>query len=232
MPSRRLSFGTCRNFLPHHPSLCLYRPSGSSAARIRYVLLFTHPCRPKEHRVKKVTELSEQTAQSVCHAWWPTRSRWCHSWIDVPSARRREQLLQVLEKPEVPLQNLLTLQHLLRHLEKVCQHAEQNGLDIHTLGQVFGPLLIRGPVSGWAWGFFSCISIGWRQILEIHCWKINRLHFYVFDLKVRGRWGVSCGCSWETSFGENLGTRADSSRWVTGVIFAIVCNSYAFLFTD
>uniref|UniRef100_A0A8C1G970 Phosphoinositide-3-kinase, regulatory subunit 2 (beta) n=1 Tax=Cyprinus carpio TaxID=7962 RepID=A0A8C1G970_CYPCA len=61
---------------------------------------------------------------------------------------RREQLLQVLEKPEVPPQNLLTLHYLLRHLEKVCQRAEQNGLDIHTLCQIFGPLLIRGPVSG------------------------------------------------------------------------------------
>uniref|UniRef100_A0A671P7Y6 Phosphatidylinositol 3-kinase regulatory subunit gamma-like n=1 Tax=Sinocyclocheilus anshuiensis TaxID=1608454 RepID=A0A671P7Y6_9TELE len=59
-----------------------------------------------------------------------------------------EQLLQVLEKPEVPLQNLLTLHYLLRHLEKVCQRAEQNGLDIHTLGQIFGPLLIRGPSCG------------------------------------------------------------------------------------
>uniref|UniRef100_A0A671P050 Phosphatidylinositol 3-kinase regulatory subunit gamma-like n=1 Tax=Sinocyclocheilus anshuiensis TaxID=1608454 RepID=A0A671P050_9TELE len=87
-----------RTSCPHHPSLCLYRPSGSSEAGIGYV--------------------------------------------------RREQLLQVLEKPEVPLQNLLTLHYLLRHLEKVCQRAEQNGLDIHTLGQIFGPLLIRGPVSG------------------------------------------------------------------------------------
>uniref|UniRef100_A0A671P0Z3 Phosphatidylinositol 3-kinase regulatory subunit gamma-like n=1 Tax=Sinocyclocheilus anshuiensis TaxID=1608454 RepID=A0A671P0Z3_9TELE len=68
--------------------------------------------------------------------------------INVPSERRREQLLQVLEKPEVPLQNLLTLHYLLRHLEKVCQRAEQNGLDIHTLGQIFGPLLIRGPSCG------------------------------------------------------------------------------------
>uniref|UniRef100_A0A8C2L106 Phosphoinositide-3-kinase, regulatory subunit 2 (beta) n=1 Tax=Cyprinus carpio TaxID=7962 RepID=A0A8C2L106_CYPCA len=67
---------------------------------------------------------------------------------DVPSTRRREQLLQVLEKPEVPPQNLLTLHYLLRHLEKVCRRGEQNGLDIHTLGQIFGPLLIRGPVSG------------------------------------------------------------------------------------
>ncbi|XP_016370052.1 phosphatidylinositol 3-kinase regulatory subunit gamma-like [Sinocyclocheilus rhinocerous] len=67
---------------------------------------------------------------------------------DVSSVRRQEQLLQVLEKPEVPLQNLLTLHYLLKHLEKVCQRAAQNGLDIHTLGQIFGPLLIRDPVSG------------------------------------------------------------------------------------
>ncbi|XP_051553124.1 phosphatidylinositol 3-kinase regulatory subunit gamma-like isoform X2 [Myxocyprinus asiaticus] len=67
---------------------------------------------------------------------------------DVPSVRRREQLLQALENPAVPLQNLLTLQYLLRHLEKVCQCAEQNGLDVHTLCQIFGPLLIRGLVSG------------------------------------------------------------------------------------
>ncbi|XP_077084004.1 phosphatidylinositol 3-kinase regulatory subunit beta [Siphateles boraxobius] len=67
---------------------------------------------------------------------------------DVPSVRRREQLCEALGKPEVPLQNVLTLHYLLRHLEKVCQCAEHNGLDIHTLGQIFGPLLIRGPVSG------------------------------------------------------------------------------------
>uniref|UniRef100_A0A8C2Q9J7 Phosphoinositide-3-kinase, regulatory subunit 2 (beta) n=1 Tax=Cyprinus carpio TaxID=7962 RepID=A0A8C2Q9J7_CYPCA len=63
------------------------------------------------------------------------------------AVQRREQLLQVLEKPEVPPQNLLTLHYLLRHLEKVCRRGEQNGLDIHTLGQIFGPLLIRGPVT-------------------------------------------------------------------------------------
>lgn len=67
---------------------------------------------------------------------------------DVPSVRRRELLQQVLDKPEVPLQNLLTLHYLLQHLDKVCQSAEQNGLDIYTLGQIFGPLLFRGPVSG------------------------------------------------------------------------------------
>uniref|UniRef100_A0A8C1BPD6 Phosphoinositide-3-kinase, regulatory subunit 2 (beta) n=1 Tax=Cyprinus carpio carpio TaxID=630221 RepID=A0A8C1BPD6_CYPCA len=92
MHSRRLSFGTCRNFLP---------PSSLPL----FIQTFRAPC------------------------------------VEM-------QLLQVLEKPEVPLQNLLTLHYLLKHLEKVCQHAAQNGLDIHTLGQIFGPLLIRGPVSG------------------------------------------------------------------------------------
>lgn len=52
------------------------------------------------------------------------------------------------------------------------------------------------------------------NVLVKICTCANYLHFYVFDLQVRRRWGVSCGCSWETSFGENLGTRADSSRWV------------------
>ncbi|MBN3302982.1 P85A kinase, partial [Amia calva] len=52
-------------------------------------------------------------------------------------------LMSVLESPAVPLQNLLTLQYLLRHLGKVCQNSERNGLDGPTLGQIFGPLLLR-----------------------------------------------------------------------------------------
>ncbi|XP_030628975.1 phosphatidylinositol 3-kinase regulatory subunit beta [Chanos chanos] len=67
---------------------------------------------------------------------------------DIPVIERRERLLQVLEGPGMPLQNLLTLQYLLRHLEKVCQCSERNDLDHHTLGQIFGPLLIRAPRTG------------------------------------------------------------------------------------
>lgn len=57
----------------------------------------------------------------------------------------RKQLLLVLESPAVPLQNLLTLQFLLRHLGKVSQQAESNGLHPRALGEIFGPLLLRFP---------------------------------------------------------------------------------------
>lgn len=57
----------------------------------------------------------------------------------------RKQLLLALESPAVPLQNLLTLQFLLRHLGKVSQQAESNGLHPRALGEIFGPLLLRFP---------------------------------------------------------------------------------------
>ncbi|XP_034611075.1 phosphatidylinositol 3-kinase regulatory subunit beta isoform X1 [Trachemys scripta elegans] len=57
----------------------------------------------------------------------------------------RKQLLLALESPAVPLQNLLTLQFLLHHLEKVSQQAESNGLHPRALGEIFGPLLLRLP---------------------------------------------------------------------------------------
>uniref|UniRef100_A0A8C3RSR7 Phosphatidylinositol 3-kinase regulatory subunit beta n=2 Tax=Chelydra serpentina TaxID=8475 RepID=A0A8C3RSR7_CHESE len=60
----------------------------------------------------------------------------------------RKQLLLALESPAVPLQNLLTLQFLLRHLGKVSQQAESNGLHPRALGEIFGPLLLRMPGAG------------------------------------------------------------------------------------
>ncbi|XP_012683396.1 phosphatidylinositol 3-kinase regulatory subunit beta isoform X2 [Clupea harengus] len=63
---------------------------------------------------------------------------------DTASAEGRGPLREVLGGPSVPLQNRLTLHYLLRHLEKVGQFSESNGLGPHTLGQIFGPLLIRG----------------------------------------------------------------------------------------
>uniref|UniRef100_A0A3Q2CHG7 Phosphoinositide-3-kinase, regulatory subunit 2 (beta) n=1 Tax=Cyprinodon variegatus TaxID=28743 RepID=A0A3Q2CHG7_CYPVA len=51
---------------------------------------------------------------------------------------------RVLENStEVPLHHRLTLQYLFTHLTKVAQAWASNGLDAHTLGKVFGPLLIR-----------------------------------------------------------------------------------------
>uniref|UniRef100_A0A4W6F7P5 Phosphoinositide-3-kinase, regulatory subunit 2 (beta) n=1 Tax=Lates calcarifer TaxID=8187 RepID=A0A4W6F7P5_LATCA len=50
----------------------------------------------------------------------------------------------------VPLHHHLTLQYLLTHLAKVTQVQASNGLDTHTLGKIFGPLLIRtGPSTPW-----------------------------------------------------------------------------------
>uniref|UniRef100_A0A8C6J2R6 Uncharacterized protein n=1 Tax=Melopsittacus undulatus TaxID=13146 RepID=A0A8C6J2R6_MELUD len=57
----------------------------------------------------------------------------------------RKQLLLALEPPVVPLQNTLTLQFLLRHLGKVSQQAESNGLHPRALAEIFGPLLLRLP---------------------------------------------------------------------------------------
>ncbi|KAM9791263.1 phosphatidylinositol 3-kinase regulatory subunit beta [Syngnathus typhle] len=56
---------------------------------------------------------------------------------------------RVLESSaSVPLHHRLTLQYLLAHLAKVTQAQASNGLDTHTLGKIFGPLLMRtGPAT-------------------------------------------------------------------------------------
>ncbi|XP_054835780.1 phosphatidylinositol 3-kinase regulatory subunit beta isoform X2 [Eublepharis macularius] len=59
----------------------------------------------------------------------------------------RTQLLSVLDPPGLPLPHLLTLQFLLRHLAKVAEEAESNGLRPRVLGEIFGPLLLRRPAA-------------------------------------------------------------------------------------
>uniref|UniRef100_A0A8C7M0C4 Phosphatidylinositol 3-kinase regulatory subunit gamma-like n=1 Tax=Oncorhynchus mykiss TaxID=8022 RepID=A0A8C7M0C4_ONCMY len=53
-----------------------------------------------------------------------------------------KRLLKALEPPAVPLPGLLTLQYLLRHLDRVGQSSPHNGLDPHTLALLFSPLLL------------------------------------------------------------------------------------------
>uniref|UniRef100_A0A8C7ITR6 Phosphoinositide-3-kinase regulatory subunit 2 n=1 Tax=Oncorhynchus kisutch TaxID=8019 RepID=A0A8C7ITR6_ONCKI len=53
-----------------------------------------------------------------------------------------KHLLKALEPPAVPLPGLLTLQYLLRHLDRVGQSSPHNGLDPHTLALLFSPLLL------------------------------------------------------------------------------------------
>uniref|UniRef100_A0A8C4GAD4 Phosphoinositide-3-kinase, regulatory subunit 2 (beta) n=1 Tax=Denticeps clupeoides TaxID=299321 RepID=A0A8C4GAD4_9TELE len=54
----------------------------------------------------------------------------------------------LVESSSIPLQNLLTLQYLLRHLWRVCESSERNGLDPYTLSLIFGPLLLPAPSTG------------------------------------------------------------------------------------
>ncbi|KAM3604757.1 uncharacterized protein V6R79_015836 [Siganus canaliculatus] len=68
----------------------------------------------------------------------------------VAGSRDREVSVVLESSASVPLHHRLTLQFLLTHLAKVAQAQASNGLDTHTLGQIFGPLLIRtGPLTPW-----------------------------------------------------------------------------------
>nr|XP_019957231.1 PREDICTED: phosphatidylinositol 3-kinase regulatory subunit beta-like [Paralichthys olivaceus] len=68
----------------------------------------------------------------------------------VAGSHDREVSLVLESSTAVPLHNRLTLQYLLTHLAKVTQVQASNGLDTHTLGMIFGPLLIRtGPSTPW-----------------------------------------------------------------------------------
>ncbi|KAM4727575.1 phosphatidylinositol 3-kinase regulatory subunit beta [Anableps anableps] len=61
----------------------------------------------------------------------------------VAGSHDREVSLVLENSTVVPLHHRLTLQYLLTHLTKVVQAQASNGLDTHTLGKIFGPLLIR-----------------------------------------------------------------------------------------
>uniref|UniRef100_A0A8C2XQC5 Phosphoinositide-3-kinase, regulatory subunit 2 (beta) n=1 Tax=Cyclopterus lumpus TaxID=8103 RepID=A0A8C2XQC5_CYCLU len=68
----------------------------------------------------------------------------------LPLAMCLEVSLVLESSTSVPLHHHLTLQYLLTHLAKVTQVQASNGLDTHTLGKIFGPLLIRtGPSTPW-----------------------------------------------------------------------------------
>eukprot|EP00063_Salmo_salar_P020462 XP_013995297.1 PREDICTED: phosphatidylinositol 3-kinase regulatory subunit gamma-like isoform X2 [Salmo salar] len=73
--------------------------------------------------------------------------------VAASSSGGRELSLVLERATSVPLHHRLTLQYLLTHLGKVGQGSQLNGLDPHTLGLVFGPLLIRpSSATGWEVG--------------------------------------------------------------------------------
>lgn len=59
----------------------------------------------------------------------------------------REVSLVLESATSIPLHHRLTLQYLLTHLTKVAKAQASNGLDVHMLGQIFGPLLIKRGTS-------------------------------------------------------------------------------------
>uniref|UniRef100_A0A3B5LFE7 Phosphoinositide-3-kinase, regulatory subunit 2 (beta) n=1 Tax=Xiphophorus couchianus TaxID=32473 RepID=A0A3B5LFE7_9TELE len=69
-----------------------------------------------------------------------------------PQLQTAEVSLVLENTTVVPLHHRLTLQYLLTHLTKVLQAQASNGLDTHTLGRIFGPLLIRtSPSNQYSW---------------------------------------------------------------------------------
>lgn len=71
----------------------------------------------------------------------------------VAGSHDREVSLVLESSPAVPLHHRLTLQCLLTHLARVTEMQASNGLDTHTLGTIFGPLLIHtDPSNPWSSG--------------------------------------------------------------------------------
>ncbi|XP_063311654.1 phosphatidylinositol 3-kinase regulatory subunit beta [Pelobates fuscus] len=61
---------------------------------------------------------------------------------------KRERILRIIQPPAVPLQNALTFEYILRHIVKVCNKGNRNGLTLKTAAEIFGPLLLRPVISG------------------------------------------------------------------------------------
>ncbi|XP_053320037.1 phosphatidylinositol 3-kinase regulatory subunit beta [Spea bombifrons] len=63
-------------------------------------------------------------------------------------SKKIEQVSMIIQPPAVPLQHLLTFQHLLRHIWKVCDKSNSNGLTLKMAAEIFGPLLLRPVITG------------------------------------------------------------------------------------
>uniref|UniRef100_A0A674N329 Phosphoinositide-3-kinase, regulatory subunit 2 (beta) n=1 Tax=Takifugu rubripes TaxID=31033 RepID=A0A674N329_TAKRU len=84
------------------------------------------------------------TSLSPVSAFPPRHS---HRYGALGEGQDREVSLVIENATTVPLHHRLTLQYLLTHLAKVTQAQASNSLDAQTLGQIFGPLLIRTSAS-------------------------------------------------------------------------------------
>uniref|UniRef100_A0A6Q2YVU4 Phosphoinositide-3-kinase, regulatory subunit 2 (beta) n=1 Tax=Esox lucius TaxID=8010 RepID=A0A6Q2YVU4_ESOLU len=100
----------------------------------------------------------------------------CFPELSVEDSGRR--LLKELVPPAVPAASLLTLQYLLRHLDRVAQRAECNGLDPASLSLLFTPLLFSaGSVSqpGGLAGRGRVILWVLERLLVARAWELEQM---------------------------------------------------------
>uniref|UniRef100_A0A4W5NMX8 Phosphoinositide-3-kinase, regulatory subunit 2 (beta) n=1 Tax=Hucho hucho TaxID=62062 RepID=A0A4W5NMX8_9TELE len=112
---------------------------------------FTPPETAPPTLVNLVEAIEKKGTHNATHITINMHTQGCGNTCGLPpstdvaaSSSGGRELSLVLERAtSVPLHYRLTLQYLLTHLGKVGRGSQLNGLDPHTLGLVFGPLLIR-----------------------------------------------------------------------------------------
>uniref|UniRef100_A0A3Q3AY69 Phosphoinositide-3-kinase, regulatory subunit 2 (beta) n=1 Tax=Kryptolebias marmoratus TaxID=37003 RepID=A0A3Q3AY69_KRYMA len=107
-----------------------------------------------EKRGKSMSTKSDNTqdvgylSESILHYLRDLPSPVIPAYGAVAGSHDRELSLVLENSTAIPVHHRLTLQYLLTHLAKVAQAQAINGLDTHTLGKIFGPLLIWTGPSG------------------------------------------------------------------------------------
>ncbi|XP_075260572.1 uncharacterized protein LOC142352090 [Convolutriloba macropyga] len=74
---------------------------------------------------------------------------WYSSLIVANRKREETERLDSMRRVinQLPTHNLETLKYLMRHLDKIAKHSEENKMDVTNLATVFGPTLLRSPSS-------------------------------------------------------------------------------------
>ncbi|XP_048832075.1 phosphatidylinositol 3-kinase regulatory subunit beta isoform X1 [Brienomyrus brachyistius] len=130
----------------------LYRTTGSSGQTLDLADLSSVDldlCDVDELSVALQTYFRELPVPVIPPALYPALQEALKRGEDTLTPERGAgSLMKALEGPTIPVQNLLTLQYLLRHLDTVCQHTGTNGLDARATAAFFGPLLLQVPATG------------------------------------------------------------------------------------
>ncbi|XP_023827803.1 phosphatidylinositol 3-kinase regulatory subunit gamma [Salvelinus sp. IW2-2015] len=127
----------------------LYRKSGSLAAGGHRQSLNFELSEPEmgQYDVQALSEalmgfLQDLPSPIIPESVYPSLKIALQEEAELSVEETGKRLLKALEPPAVPLPGLLTLQYMLRHLDRVGQSSAHNGLDPHTLALLFSPLLL------------------------------------------------------------------------------------------